>query len=109
LRESRYNLRKGDTTFEKGIHFLQITDGLQYKELRSTHAQGTDARVALGAEGELPGIYLGDWGGSRRHDPSGRLAFRKELSICYEMLSIYLRVSFREGCCYSSGNIWHSG
>jgi len=42
----------------------------------STHAQETDTRVALGAKGELPGIYLDAWGGSRRRDPSGRLGRR---------------------------------
>jgi len=34
-----------------------------YKEHTSTHAQGTDPRVALRAEGELPWIYLGAFGG----------------------------------------------
>jgi len=29
-----------------------------FEEHTSTHAQGTDPRVALGAEGELPWIYL---------------------------------------------------
>jgi len=36
----------------------KYTDGLNYKGDTSTHAQGTDPKVALGAYGELPGIYL---------------------------------------------------
>jgi len=46
-----------------------------YKGDTSAHAQGTDPRVALGAQGELSWIYLGAWGGSRRRDPSGRLKY----------------------------------
>ena len=38
--------------------------------IQRAHTQGTDQRVALGAEGELPWIYLGAWGGSRRRDPT---------------------------------------
>ena len=34
-----------------------------YIQRTSTRAQGTDPRVALGAQGELPWIYLGAWGG----------------------------------------------
>jgi len=33
-----------------------------YKGDTSTHAHGTDPRVALGAQGELPWIYSGVWG-----------------------------------------------
>ena len=33
---------------------LTFTDGLYGKGDTSTHAQGTDPRVALGAQGELP-------------------------------------------------------
>jgi len=49
---------------------------LIYKGVTSTHAQKTDPKVALGAYGELPGIYLDAWGRSRRRDPSGRLRRR---------------------------------
>jgi len=34
-----------------------------YKGGTSTHVQETDPRAALGAYGELPGIYLDAWGG----------------------------------------------
>jgi len=40
-----------------------------YKKDTSTHAQGTDPRVASGVEWELPWTYLGAWWGSRRRDP----------------------------------------
>jgi len=34
-----------------------------YKGDTSTPAQGTDPRVALGAQEEIPWIYVGAWGG----------------------------------------------
>jgi len=42
-----------------------------YKGDTSTHAQGIDPRVAVGAEGELPRIYLGAWGGESTPRPYG--------------------------------------
>jgi len=36
---------------------------LIFKEHTSTYAQETDPRVASGAQGKLPWIYLGAWGG----------------------------------------------
>jgi len=47
-----------------------------YKGDTSTHTQGTDPRVALGAYGELPWIYIDAWGGSRCRDPSGHFRRR---------------------------------
>jgi len=54
----------------------RLTDGLYHKGDTSTHAQRTDRKMALGAYGELPGIYLDAWRRSRRRDPSGRLRRR---------------------------------
>jgi len=57
----------------KALTLAHIHRWLICKGDTSIHAQGTDPKVALGASGELPGIYLGAWGGSRRQDPSGCL------------------------------------
>ena len=50
--------------FHQIVQF-SFLDDLSYKGDTSTHAQGTDPKVALRAYGELPGIYLDACGGSR--------------------------------------------
>jgi len=51
------------------MHSSPIHRRFIYEEHMSTHAQGTDPRVALGAYGELPWKYLGARGEGRRRDP----------------------------------------
>jgi len=55
---------------------------LIHKEQTRTHAQGTDPRVALGAEGELPWKDLGAWGESRRRDSMAVLRAGPPPPVC---------------------------
>jgi len=56
--------------------YMAVHRRLLYKEHTSTHAHGTDPRMALGAKGELPWIYLDAWGGKSTPRPYGRLKRR---------------------------------
>jgi len=86
---------------------IRCTDGLLNEGDASTHAHGTDPKVALGAEGELPGIHLDAWGGvdaatlvaaSGAGPPPSESIRRHKQVLCYYpiMLTIY---SYTVGAC----------